>query len=306
MKILIIGGSGFIGRHLANSLFENQHEVTITSRTPSKARKLLGKKYSYAQWDGITPGQLIPHLENSDAVVNLAGENIGKLKRWTKSWKNTLLDSRIVPGKALATAILEANNKPDALIQSSAIGYYGTKADSLAGEEREAGEGFLARLTYLWEESVAPLKASSTRIAYIRTGIVLDKDSPLLSRLRLPLMLGLGVVPGNGRQWISWIHMRDHINAICFLIENPRASGPFNLTSPEPVSMGQMIKVMGRILKRPLRIKIPGGMIRLALGEMARETILASQDALPEALLDAGFSFEYANIDKALTDILGE
>ena len=304
MKILIIGGSGFIGHHLARLLHERRHQVVISSRDPKKAENVLGKNYSYIKWDGATPVQLVPHLENVDAVVNLAGANIGALKRWTKAWKKKLLESRTLPGEALSQAILSSEHKPDVLIQGSAIGYYGIHADATAGEEREKGEGTLAEMTAHWEDSVSSLKDSPTRVVYIRSGMVLGKDSVLLDRLQIPFKFGVGAVLGNGRQWISWIHLRDEINAIRFLIENPKAYGPYNLTAPEPVTMRQMIRTIGRIRKRPVLFNIPAFLLKLVLGEMAEETVLASQDALPEALLDAGYGFEFRNIEEALVNII--
>ena len=306
MKILIIGGTGYIGRHLTELLLSSGHQVAVSSRNPRKVMAPPAEGYSVVRWDGKSPAQLVPHLENADAVVNLAGQNIGAIRRWTTEWKRTLLSSRVVPGEALASAIMQCHNKPAILIQASAIGIYGTQAIHPAGEERPAGKGTLAEIVQQWEASVASLEDTPVRVVCIRTGIVLGKKSAFLSNIQIPFRFGMGVVLGNGRQCISWIHLQDEIEAIRFLIENPKASGPFNLSAPEPVTMSRMVKTIGRIRKLPVWLNIPSFFLRMALGELATETILASQDALPEALLDAGYSFRFGNIDDALADLLSD
>ncbi len=303
MKILIIGASGYIGRYLAEHLLEKNHQVVVSSRDVAHARTLMGKRFEYIQWDGKTPAMLSPHLEDTDAVINLAGKNIaGGL--WTDAFKKKLIDSRVVPGKALAGAFALCRNKPGTLVQTSATGFYGMETPVPTGETREAGEGFAAELCVQWENSVKEVEEMGTRLVYTRIGPVLGPHSPFLIRMLLPFRFGMGVILGDGLQWLSWIHILDVIQGIRFLIEHPTARGAFNFTSPSPVSMRQFVKAIGKIRKQPAWIHIPAFVLRLAMGRMAKETILASQDLLPEALQDAGYSFRYADLDSALSDLL--
>ena len=303
MKILIIGASGYIGKHLVDDLLSHQYQVVVSSRNPERAKAVLGNRPEYIEWDGKTAEQLSPHLNTIDGIVNLAGENIGALKRWTPRWKKTLNDSRVQTGLALAKAMLESKKMPGILIQGSASGIYGTEANQPAGEMRELGTGFLAELTKYWERSVGVLEDKSVRLVYLRTGVVLGKSSAFLSRILLSFRFGMGVIPG-GKQWVSWIHINDVTASIKFLLENPKANGPFNLTAPDPITMRQLVKAIAQVKKLPAWITIPPFMLKLILGEMAKETILSSQDILPEALLDAGYSFKFSTIEDALTNIL--
>jgi uncharacterized protein (TIGR01777 family) len=305
MTILIIGASGFIGRHLADHLHSHHHRVAVASRDAGKAAALLGNRFQYIEWDGARPDQLIPHLKEIDAVVNLAGENLAG-GRWTSCRKERLVSSRVTTGKALAEAILAAEKRPDVLIQGSATGIYGLCADKPAGETREEGTGFLADLTRQWESSVSSLEDTDIRLVYIRTGLVLGKESGILPRLDMSFASGTGVIPGSGDQWLSWIHILDHVDAIRFLIENPTASGVFNLTAPNPVTMRQMVRTLGRIRNRPVWLHIPSFVLKMMFGRMAEETILSSQDILPEALMDAGYAFHYLHIEDALRNLLNK
>jgi hypothetical protein len=275
----------------------------VSSRNPSRARAILGTKVNYIEWDGKTPAQLVPHLHDIEAIVNLAGANIGAIKRWTARWKKKLNDSRVNTGLALTEAILASDHKPQALIQGSATGIYGTEAIQPAGESRAAGAGFLADLTSYWERSVSILQDNDIRVSYLRTGVVVGKGSAFLSKIQFSFRFGMGVIPG-GRQWIPWVHIKDLIASIRFLLENPKANGPYNITAPEPVTMRRLVKTIGKVKKLPAWLSIPPFLIKLALGEMAKETILASQDVIPEALLDAGYSFQFNTIEDAMTDIL--
>lgn len=303
MNTLIIGGSGYLGRYLADHLVDNGHRVFVSSRNIAKAQKLLGKRFTYVEWDGKTSGPLAAHLEDTDVVVNLSGENIAG-GRWTGARKKRLFNSRVGTGEALTEAFRMTVNKPSALIQASATGIYGPAAGTPAGEKRGAGNGFLAGLCVRWEGSVKDVEEMNVRVVYLRTGPILGPHSPFLTNIVLPFRFGMGVVLGNGRQYLPWIHLRDEIRAIRFLLENKSAIGPFNLTSPEPVTMSQLVRTIGKIRRQPSWIHIPAFFLKLILGEMAGETILASQDILPEALHEAGFAFEFPDIQSALENLL--
>ena len=303
MNILIIGASGYVGRYLSDFLLENKHHVTVSSRNVAFSSKLLGKRMEYVEWDGKDASMLAPALENMDAVINLAGVSLAS-GRWTPGKKKKFFESRVNTGEAVTEAFRISGNWPQVLIQASASGIYGPDANVAAGERRQTGQGYLADLCILWENSVKPLEDLGVRVAYLRTGPILGPHSPFLKNLLLPFRFGMGLILGSGNQWLSWIHILDVIGAIRFLLENPNTKGPFNLTAPEPVTLSQFTKTIAKIRRQPAWVYVPSFLLKLILGEMADETILASQDVLPEALLDAGYAFRFPDIDLALLDLL--
>ena len=305
MRILIIGATGFIGRELMNELASAGHQPVAVSRNAGKAREILGNEVDIIEWDGLSPAVLADHIAEADAIVNLAGESIAS-GRWTKRRKKQLLDSRIRTGRLVTEAIRLSASKPEVLVQASAIGYYGTPVEKPAGEDHQEGTGFLAGLTREWESSVSDADTLVQRIIMIRTGLVLGKNDGLLPKMLLPFRFYLGTVLGSGRQWMSWIHILDEVKAIRFLVENESSTGPYNLTAPEPVSMKFFIKSLGKTIGKPAWIRIPAFFLKIALGEMARETILSSQNIYPDKLLKEGYIFKYHNISKALRNLLTE
>jgi uncharacterized protein (TIGR01777 family) len=305
MRILIIGATGFIGRELMKELALHGHEPVAVSRNIKKAREILGNRAEIVECDGLSPAVLAGHLAATDAIVNLAGENIAS-GRWTSQKKKLITESRINTGQVLTEAIRLSLVKPKVLIQGSAIGYYGTPVEIPAGEDQPAGTGFMADLTRAWEASVAPAGNMIPRIILIRTGLVLGKNGGLLEKMALPFKFYCGTVIGSGKQWMSWIHISDEVRAIRFLLENNNCSGPYNLTAPNPVSMRSFIKFIGKTLRKPAWLIVPGIFLRAALGEMAVETVLASQNIYPGKLLNEGFIFEFLHLPGALNDLLNE
>lgn len=303
MNVLIIGASGFIGRELVKELDQNGHRPVAVTRNTWHARDILGKSVTIVEWDGISPVHLAKALMGIDAVVNLAGENIGS-GRWTDRRKRKIINSRINTGKVLKDAIKISNAKPSVLIQGSAIGYYGYKVDEPADENHPAGTGFVAALTEEWELSVSAAATLVPRIVFLRTGLVLGKNGGLMEKMLLPFRFHIGSIIGPGNQWMSWIHISDLVKAIRFLIENKNCSGPYNLTAPNPVQMRPFIETIGRTIEKPVRFKVPGLLLKIALGKMARETVLASQNILPAKLLEEQFEFEYRELAPALEDLL--
>jgi hypothetical protein len=301
VRIVITGATGLIGKAMCKQLKSN-YEIVALSRNPESARLSLGPDIKIAQWDGRSCGQRAQYIDGAFAVINLAGDSIAS-GRWTSAKKQHILQSRINTAKAIADAIVSAKNKPHVLIQSSAIGYYGFANEAALDETSPPGEGFLADVCKQWELCARPVESVGTRCVIIRTGVVLSPDGGVLPRLTLPFKFFLGGYPGSGRQWVSWITLDDEVAAIRFLMENTQPSGAFNLTSPEPVTMKQLCKTIGRALKKPCWLPIPALALRLVFGKMADEMLLSGQRVLPHRLSEAGFKFAYPNIAEALENI---
>jgi uncharacterized protein (TIGR01777 family) len=293
MRVVIVGGSGLIGRALCSSLAEDNHSVVISSRQPERVT-------------GLPPGACVQHWDDSlcdgaDAIVNLAGENIAG-KRWTQDRKQRIWHSRIGVGQAVTEAVASAGRKPLVLVQASGVGYYGP-SDSVVTEHAPPGHDFLAKLAVEWEASTIGVESLGVRRAIIRTGVVLSNKGGALPRLLLPYRFFLGGPLGDGRQWFPWIHIADEVAAIRFLINNEDARGPFNLAAPHPVTNREFSRVVGRQLRRPALVRTPAFLLRLLFGEMA-SALLEGQPAVPQRLLDSGYSYQFAEVDSALQDLL--
>ena len=302
MNILIIGATGLIGRSLVTELKTAGHKVVASSRNAKKAREMLGTETEIRHWDGRSSRGLSDNLTGIDGIVNLAGENIAG-GYWTNKRKKKITESRIVTGRMITEAILQSKNKPVFLIQASGIGYYGTLITTPADENREAGSGFIASLVAKWEGSVSMLHGAGMRVVYLRTGIVLAKNGGMLQKMLLPFRFFAGTILGSGKQMISWIALKDFVKVILHLINNETAQGPYNLVAPQVVSMKDFTLAIGKTLKKPVWVKIPASFLKIFMGQMAIETILASQVILPTKLLQEGFSFQFKNLDQALHDI---
>jgi uncharacterized protein len=305
MRVLIIGATGFIGKELVIELRENGHQPVAVSRNSAKAAEILGKGTEILEWKGMSANDLAQKLNGFEAIVNLAGENLAA-GRWTEHRKKLLTDSRINTGQLLAGAIRLSSSRPSVLLQGSAIGIYGTQVNQVADETSPPGTGFIASLTAEWESSVISLNDIVPRIILIRTGLVLGKNGGLLERILLPFRFYSGAILGPGSQMMSWIHLKDEVRAIRFLIENTQCSGPYNLAAPSPVTMKSFVKALAKITSKPAWLKVPSWALKAALGQMAEETILASQVIYPGRLLQEGFRFEYDQLEPALINLLSE
>ncbi len=299
MRVLITGGTGLIGRALTDALVAKNYEVVVLSRSPARVSGLPAGARA-EKWDGKTSAGWGPLADGAAAIVNLAGARIFGMP-WTKKRKQTILNSRTDAGQAVVAAIREAAVKPAVLIQSSAVGYYGESGDRPVTESSPAGSDFLAEVCIAWEAAAAPA-AEMTRVAVIRPGLVLSTEGGSLPPLLLPFRLFVGGPLGSGRQWYPLIHMEDQVRAILWLIENEGASGPYNLAMPEILTNKELARLIGRILKRPSFFPVPAFMLRLVLGEMA-SLLLNTQRAVPQALLDGGFTFNYRDPESALVDL---
>jgi len=288
MKILLTGASGFIGTHLTKRLVGAGHEVLSVGRRATPGHAAF-------DWSDAS---LTRGVQQADAVVHLAGENLFD-RRWTARQKAILRSSRTELTGKLARLI--ALRKPSCFISSSAVGYYGDSPDAHFTESSPRGRGFLADLCGEWEAATLPASEAGVRTAIVRTGVVLGQGGGALAKMLLPFKLGIGGPLGSGRQWLSWIHIDDLISLFQFLLEKPCASGAFNATAPQPVTMKTFASALGRSLHRPAIFPVPGPMLKLALGEVA-DVLLTGQYVEPRRASDAGFVFRFAGIDGALRD----
>jgi uncharacterized protein (TIGR01777 family) len=302
-RVIISGGTGFIGRKLALSLAESGHEVIVLTRDPRRAPAEFQGVVRPVRWDGRSSEGWLELASGALALVNLAGESIGA-GRWTEQRKQAIRGSRIAAGRAMMDAVEKSIARPKALIQASAIGYYGTRADEDLDESAKAGGGFLAATVREWENSTAAASSFGVRHLVVRSGMVLDRDGGVLPPFLRQFRLFAGGPLGSGRQWFSWIHRRDEVASIRFLLEREDLAGVFNLTAPHPLTMKDFARTLGRALKRPAWFPVPGFLLRLLYGQMAEETLLSGQRVLPRALLRSGFRFSYPDLESALAQII--
>ncbi len=297
MKILITGGTGFIGHTLCPTLLTAGHSLTVLSRAPDKVVKIFGD-----QVIPINSLQALPNSEYFDAIINLAGAPIFG-GRWTDKRKQILLHSRIDITQSLIEFIARAEKKPKVLLSGSAIGFYGDQGDKIVDETSPGHEDFGHRLCAEWEQQAEKAKACNVRVCLLRTGLVIGKNGGFLQPMLLPFKLGLGGRLGSGNQWMSWIHIEDHV-AICLtLLEDANLEGKFNLTAPNPVTNKTFVRTLASRLKRPAFLPAPAWVLKLILGEMA-QLLIGSQRVVPKRMLDMGFQFKFPELDVALQDVL--
>lgn len=299
MKIAISGGTGFVGKPLTKELLKLGHDVyVLTRKLPQEKSE---GKLTYVEW--LSPAaEPAAHLEGIDFFINLAGESISS-GRWTKKRKERILGSRMTTTDEVLKIMGNLKKKPKALINASAIGFYGTSTDRTFTEEDKApGNDFLAQTTVSWEKRALQAEDLGVRTALMRFGIILGSDGGALPQMVLPYKLFAGGTIGSGLQWLSWIHIEDVVTAIIFTLENEKIHGPVNFTAPQPVTMKEFGKTIGKVQHRPHWLPVPSFMMRLAMGEMSM-LVVEGQRVLPEKLLKAGFHFSYEKIDDALENI---
>lgn len=297
MNILITGGTGFIGSALTGKFLEQGHHVTILSRSREKVTTLFAGK--------VTPLTDLGRLsaqDSFDVVINLAGAPIFA-QRWSERRKKILCDSRIALTEKLVNAIAVMEQKPQVLISGSAIGYYGDQGDKVLTEQSKGMDDFPHRLCADWERAALQAEQLNVRVCLIRTGLVLGRGGGLLKQMLLPFKLGLGGRIGNGKQWMSWIHLQDWLSIAETMIGVPTMQGAYNATAPNPATNRQFTEALAKALKRPACLPIPAFALETLLGEMS-ELVLGSQRVLPDRLLKQGFQFAYTDLTDALTDIL--
>lgn len=294
MKIVVAGGSGFVGEPLVRRLFARGDDVTVLTRNPAKLD--AGRA---VQWDAKSQGAWSETVAAADAVINLAGENIGE-GRWTGERKRRMIDSRVNATRALVEAMRREPSRKRTLVSASAIGYYGDRGAETLDEQSSRGSGFLAELVEQWETAARDADALA-RLVIPRLGIVLAPEGGALKKMLLPFKLGGGGPMGNGKQWMSWVARDDVIRFFEWAIDHEPARGLFNVTAPVPVRNADFARELGRTLHRPALLPAPAFALRLALGaEMANEILLAGQRVLPRRASAEGFTFERATLDDAL------
>jgi uncharacterized protein (TIGR01777 family) len=300
MHFVITGANGFIGSALAAVLIDQQHEVTALVRSVEAARAALPAAARILPW-GNTSDEWREAVGACDIVVHLAGASLGG-RRWTPEVKKILCDSRIARTRAVVDAMRESGRRDQVLISGSAVGYYGDGGDRVLTEADPPGEGFLSNLCVEWEAEARGAEEFGSRVVLLRTGIVLGEGGAL-EKMLPPFRLGVGGPLGSGRQWMSWIHREDAVAMIAWAAENRAARGPLNVTAPEPVTMREFARALGRALRRPSLFPVPAFALRLLLGEFAN-ALLTGQRAMPKAAQTQGFAWKFPELEPALRSIL--
>lgn len=297
-KILITGGTGFIGKYLTQTLLKEGHYITIITRSPDKYTEKQSKNRSYIGWED----DLKSAMDEHDIVINLVGENLFG-QRWTDEVKQRIYDSRIDSTKLLTDAMSESESVPELFISASAVGIYGDNGDQILDESASAGDDFLAKVCVDWENESKKAKELGVRVVNPRIGIVLEENGGMIEKMVLPFKFGVGGPIGSGEQYVPWVHMTDLCNAIAFPIENESIKGPYNACSPEPETMNVLAKKMGRVLNRPSIFRVPEFVLNIALGEAAKP-VVSSLRVQPKVLQTSGFEFIFEDLEEALADIL--
>jgi len=295
MKVLIAGGSGFLGSALRNSLVKDNHVVFVLTRRASKNSHEI-------HWDGKTVSGWGQVMNDMDAVVNLTGYGLEHWP-WTKRQKKRFWDSRVVPGRALVSAIQNAARRPRVFLQTSGINRYGLRGAGIADESTPPAADFLAQLTVPWEDATQPLEELGIRRVIARNAVVLARRDGLFPLMTLAPRLFFGGTFGDGQQAMPWIHLVDQTNAMRFLLEQENARGPFNLISPQPTSNAEFMRAISRSLNRPYWFHIPKFLLQLVLGEMSN-LLTEGRYSQPKRLIELGFRFEYENLEHAMDDLL--
>jgi len=294
-KVFIAGGTGFIGSSIIPALLKEGYEVQVLVRNKEKAKKLPSS--CKVIWGNPTKsGEWQKYLEETDIAINLAGQNI--FSRWTKTYKKLILESRIKSTENIVSSL----KKSALLINASAVGYYGDKGDTLVTEDSLPGDDFLAKTCIEWEKRALKAKEKGAKVIITRVGVVLGRTGGMLPKILPIFKLGLGGTLGKGNQWFPWIHIKDLVSAILFLIKKEK-EGIYNFVSPNPVTNKKFTKTLGKVLKRPTLLPVPVFMMKLIFGELAN-IIICSIRAYPKNLLELGFKFKFETIEDALKDLI--
>lgn len=294
MRILVSGGTGFIGEALCPQLTQDGHDVVVWSRQTDP---------EVAQ--GVRAIQHLDELTgpSPEAIINLAGASIAD-GRWTKARKRLLVDSRVDTTRKLVEWMQGMESPPKALVSASAVGYYGEQGDRIITEDTPPTAGFTHDLCEQWENEALKAESLGVRVCLVRTGVVLDRDGGALAKMLLPFKMGAGGRLGSGKHYFPWVHRADIVAIYQWLVENEHASGPYNSSAPNPVTNAEFTRALGGALNRPTLFPVPEPVLRLLFGEMS-ELLLVSNRMMPTRLLDEGFEFRYPELNGALHAILG-
>jgi uncharacterized protein (TIGR01777 family) len=302
MKIVIAGGSGFIGSELIKKFLEQGIHVVLLTRNINSPKVKNYDTFEVVDWNGKSTGSWTEYIDGSDAVINLSGENVAS-KRWGEKQKANLIQSRIEPTKAIVDAISNAVIKPKVLINASAAGYYGNFGDEDVYESDNKGNGFLADLCEEWERNAMLAEKYGVRVVLLRIGIVLSPSGGALKKMLMPFKCFVGGPLGSGKQWFPWIHLEDVIRITQFALENNGIKGALNIASPHPVTMRGFAYSLGKVLKRPALFPVPSFVLKLLLGEMSA-IVLGGRKVIPKKLIDAGFVFKFIDINDTLLNLM--
>lgn len=292
MKVLVTGSSGMVGSALVKALQSKGHHVLRLVRNEAT-------QDNEVSWDPITGTIDSSKLEDVDAVVNLAGENIST-GRWSPQKKKRIWDSRVLGTQNLVRALLKLQSPPKVLVNASAIGFYGDTGSTAVDENGAYGTGFLASVCKDWEQATQEAEKGEMRVVKLRIGMVVSPEGGALKKMLLPFKLGFGGKVGSGKQYMSWISIDDLVSMIIYSLENQNVSGVINAVAPNPVTNSEFTKALGKVLGRPTIFPLPAFVARTMLGEMADELLLVSSRVLPKAILDHGFTFKYPKIEETL------
>jgi uncharacterized protein (TIGR01777 family) len=302
MKILITGGTGFVGTQLSSRLIQDGNEITILTRS-LKSAKGASPGISYLEGDPTKKGPWQEAIKNHDGIINLAGASI--FSKWTDEHKKAIRESRVNTTRNIVEGIPSHPSKKMTFLSTSAVGYYGFSGDEELVEDSPPGNDFLARIAAEWEGEALKAKEKGVRVVMTRFGIVLGEKGGALGQM-IPLFKKyIGGPIGSGKQWFSWVHIKDLAEAFVFLTRHPEISGPVNVCSPNPVRNKDLAKALGKTLHKPSFMPAPGFMVKLVLGEFG-SVILEGQRVIPRRLLENGFVFQYPDIEKALQSIIGQ
>lgn len=298
MNYLITGGTGFIGSYVRSVLLQEGHSITVLTRNPDKYNGEQATNQRFISWER----DLVPVMDETDVVLNLAGENLFG-KRWTDSIKRKIYQSRILITRKLVDTMEAAAKKPALFISASGISYYGDNGSILLDESDEPGTDFLADVCKDWENEAQKAKSLGIRVVNPRIGITLQSDGGMLQIMKLPFLLFIGGPIGGGKQFIPWIHMDDLCNALLFPVKNEKLEGPYNACSPNPATMNDFARTIGKVMNRPSFLRVPEFLLKLVLGEAATPA-LSSLNTRPRKLEVCGFGFEFEDLEEALADVL--
>ncbi len=302
MRIVVSGGTGFIGRSLCASLCQEGHRVTLLTRRKEEAQRSCGSTVTAVEWNGREAGAWEHCLEGADAIINLAGAPIAD-GRWTEARKRLLTESRVLTTRLLVEATSRCSSKPRTLVSASGIGYYGASDDRILDESAARGQGFLADLCLAWEAEALRAAEFGVRVVMLRTGMVLEQDGGALPKMLLPFQFFTGGPIMPGTQWVSWIHRRDHIGLTQWALSTPSVSGPVNVVAPEAVTMNRFCEGLGRVIHRPSWLPVPGFALSMALGELGT-LMTTGQRVSPAKARSGGYVFHYPTLETALRAIV--